>query len=134
MIDTTYGEVQQAYNALTALSREGLEVRLAVALKWKRILGLLKPLVQQMDELVNEVLEKHAARDENGKMVEGERPGTVRVADVRAYNEAVSEILKTPVQVGSDQVETADFGDGEKLVSSSLAMSLGDLGAFFKEN
>lgn len=132
-IKATYGEVRQAYGALMGMSREDLKIKLAVVLKWKRTLGVLRPLVEQAEELITELVKEHTLKDENGKPVEGAQPGTVKIADVQAYNDAISEILKTPVEVGCDMVEAGDFGDGEALVSSSLAQTLDALGPFFKE-
>lgn len=133
MINTTYGQVRQAHAALSSLSREDLKVKFAVVLKWKRIAGVMRPLVEQLDELVNDLLKEYAVKDEDGKMVEGDRPGTVKIGDVYAYNEAITEILKTTVDVGCEQVEAADFGDGDTVVSSTLAQRLMELGPFFKE-
>jgi len=132
-IKTTYGEVRQAYAALAAMARDDLRVRFGAALKWKRMLGVLRPLVEGLEELIGEVIKEHAVKDEAGEVVEGDRAGTVRIADVGAYNRAINEILKTPVEVGCDQVEAADFGDSDTLVRSSLAQHLDDLGPFFKE-
>ena len=133
MIQTTYGEIRQAYGALMALSRDDMKVRFAVALKWKRMLGVMRPLVEGAEELIGDVITELAVKDDEGKPVEGERPGTVKIGDVSAYNDAINEVLKTSVEVGCDVVEAADFGDGDALVSSSLAQRLDDLGPFFKE-
>ena len=97
-------------------------------------MGVLRPLVEGLEELIGDVIKEHAVKDENDKPIEGDQPGTVKIADVGAYNDALTEILKTPLEVGSDQVEAADFGDSDTLVSSSLAQRLDDLGPFFKES
>jgi hypothetical protein len=133
VIDTTYGEVRGAYIALTALSREGLQIPLAAALKWKRILGVLRPLVQQSDEQQNELVDKFAKKDDTGKAVEGDHPGTVQLKDTEGFKAAIEEMLAAAVQVGCDRVQAADFGPGDGLVSSRVVELLGGLGPFFEE-
>lgn len=134
MIETNYGEVHQAYAALAEITREKLQIPLAAALKWKRILGVLKPLVAQMEEQQQEFLEKFAQKDEDGKPVQGDQPGTVRLADVAGFQKALQELSEVPVKVGSDLVKPDDFGAGETTVSSRLVDLLGKLGPFFEEN
>lgn len=133
MIKTTYGQVRRAYGALTEISREGLQIPLAAALKWKRILGILKPLVAQMEEQQQEFLEKFAQKDENGKLMQGDQPGTVRLADVQGFQQALEELNEVAVTVGSDLVKPDDFGAGEGTVSSRLVELLGELGPFFDD-
>lgn len=133
MIDATYGEVRSAYVALGALSREGLKIPLATALKWKRIRGVLAPLVEQSDEMLGELVREHAEKDEHGESVKGDQPGTVRLADPAAYSKAVAEALGVAVTVGCDVVSAADFGAADALVSSRLVDLLGELGPFFDD-
>ncbi len=130
MIDTTYGDVTRAYGALTALSRQGMQLQFAVVLKWKRILGVLRPLVQQAEELQQELLEVHAKRDDDSKPIVNEQTGAVKLTNAVAYNKAVTEMLRTPVTVGSDLVAAADFGDQAAQVNSNVAELLMELGPF----
>ena len=134
MITTTYGQVSRAYAALTEITHEGLQIPLAAALKWKRILGVLRPLVTQMEEQQAELVDRFAQKDENGKPVQGDQPGTVRLADVAGFQKALQELSEVPVKVGSDLVKPDDFGAGETTVSSRLVDLLGKLGPFFEEN
>ena len=131
MIVTTYGQMRQAYGALLALTREGVQIKLTAALRWKRILGVLRPLVEQMEEQQRETLDKFTERDADGKPVTGEQPGTVRVTDMAAFTAAIQEIVSTPLQVGCDLVLAGDFGDGDAMVSAGLTQQLVDLGPFF---
>lgn len=133
MIETNYGEVRQAYISLTTLSREKMQITLGAALKWKRILGVLRPLVEQMEELQTEALHQYAEIGADGQPVKGEALGTVRLADVEGYSKAVQEMLATPVQVGSDLVEASDFGEMEKVVDSNLVERLVELGPLFRD-
>ena len=134
MINTNYGEVQAAYGALVNISRQNLQIRLAAALKWKRILGVLRPLVTQMEEQQAELVDRFAQKDENGKPVQGDQPGTVRLADVQGFQKATQELIGVEVTVGSDFVKAADFGASEAVVSSRLVELLGELGPFFEDN
>lgn len=134
MTITTYGELRTAYMALIALTREGLKIPLAAALKWKRIRGVMEPLVQQFDEIQAELVREHQKLDADGKPVAGDQPGSVRIADPAAYNAAITEALESPLTVGCDLVTPADFGDPAGLVSSTLADYLMALGPFFRDD
>ena len=134
MITTTYGQVSRAYAALTEITHEGLQIPLAAALRWKRILGVLKPLVAQMEEQQGELVDKFALKGEDGKPVQGDQPGTVRLADVQGFQKATQELIGVEVTVGSDFVKAADFGASEAVVSSRLVELLGELGPFFEDN
>ena len=133
MINTTYGEVRQAYAAITTLTRAELQIPLAAALRWKRVIGVLRPLVEQASEMQDELLREHAEKDAAGEMVAGDQPGTVRLRDMRAYSAALRELNDVPVTVGCDTVREADFGAGDALVGSGLVASIIDLGPFFEE-
>ncbi len=133
MITTNYGELRTAYFALVNLSREGLKVPLATVLKWKRMRGVMQPLVEQFDETSADLVREYSEKDADGKPVAGDQPGTVRIADVPGYNKAMVEALDAQVQVGCDLVTAADFGDPGALVSSTLAEHLAGLGPFFKD-
>ena len=132
MINTNYGEVQAAYGALVNISRQNLQIRLAAALKWKRILGVLRPLVAQADEQRDELIERFAQKDEDGKPLRGDQPDTIRLADTEGFSAAMREMAETALQVGSDKVKLADFGDPDALVGSNLVALLFELGPFFE--
>lgn len=133
MITTNYGELRTAYVALVNLSREGLKIPLSAVLKWKRIRGVMQPLVEQFDEMSAELVREYSEKDAEGKPIQGDQPGTVRIADVAGYNKAIQEALETEVTVGCDYVTAADFGEPDVLVSSTLAEHLANLGPFFKD-
>lgn len=133
MITTNYGQVRRAYGALTEISREGLQIPLAAALRWKRILGVIKPLVLQMEEQQSELVDKFSLKGEDGKTIPGDQPGTVRLADVEGFQKAIQELSEVAVTVGSDLVKPDDFGAGEGTVSSRLVELLGELGPFFDD-
>lgn len=133
MIETTYGQVSRAYTALTEITREGVQIPLSAALRWKRILGALKPLVAQMEEQHAELVGKFALKDENGKPVQGDQPGTVRLADVQGFQKAIQELGEVAVKVGSDLVKPDDFGAVEGTVNSRIVELLGELGPFFDD-
>ncbi len=133
MITTNYGELRTAYVALVNLSREGLRVPLAAVLKWKRIRGVMQPLIEQLDDTLADLVREYGEKDADGKPVPGDQPGTVRIADVAGYNRAMTEALAAQVQVGCDLVAAEDFGDPAALVSSTLAEHLAGLGPFFKD-
>ena len=133
MITTTYGELRTAYVALVSLSREGVKVPLSAALRWKRIRGVMQPLVQQFDETQQELVNEYGEKGADGKPVEGDRPGTVKIADVAGYNKAITEALGTEVTVGCDMVLAADFGEPDALVSSAIIEHLAGLGPFFHD-
>lgn len=133
MITTDYGTLRAAYVALVNLSREGLKVPLSAVLKWKRIRGVMHPLVEQLDETLADLVREYSEKDGDGQPVQGDQPGTVRIADVAGYNKAVTEALDAQVQVGCDLLTAADFGDPATLVSSTLAEHLAALGPFFND-
>lgn len=124
-IQTNYGQVRAAYIALTSLSREGLQIKLAAALRWKRILGVLRPLLEQMEEQQRELEAAHS-KPAKGKKDETE-------LDMPAFNTAIAELFAVPCEVGSDLVLAADFGAADGIVSSKLAALLMDLGPFFAD-
>lgn len=133
MIDTTYGEVRTAYEALRGLTREGLQVPLRVALKWRRILGNLRVLVEQMEEQQIELINQYAEKDAEGKAVAGDQPGTVRLADVPGFNKAIKEMNTAAVQVGCERVTLADLGSEDSTVNSRVTELLEGLGPFFED-
>lgn len=133
MIDTTYGEVRAAFAALTGLSRQGLQIPLAAALKWRRILGVLRPLVEQMEEQKAELIDQFTEKDADGKAVKGDQPDTVRLNDVEGFKKALQEMSETALQVGCDKVLPTDFGATDGIVSSSVVELLAELGPFFED-
>ena len=133
MITTNYDELRTAYIALVNLSREGLKIPLSAVLKWKRIRGVMQPLVEQFDETSAELVREYSEKDADGKPVQGDQPGTVKIADVAAYNKAITEALETEVTVGCDLVTAADFGEPDALVSSAIIEHLAGLGPFFHD-
>ncbi len=132
MIETTYGEVNNAYAALTALSQQNISMQLGAVLRWKRILGVLKPLVEQALELEQEIGQKYLAKDDDGNPIEvGE--GRYKIADQAAYVAEMQALQKEPVAVGSDYVYVADFGADDTKVQSTLVNMLTALGPWLKE-
>lgn len=133
MTNTNYGEVRSAYLALRDLSQQGLQIPLEAALRWKRILGVLRPLVEQLEELQQQTLDQFSMRDEEGKAVQGDQPGTVRLSDPRAFEMALRQMSETTLEVGADKVLVSDFGDTEAMVSSGVVVLLAQLGPFLDE-
>ncbi len=132
MISTTYGDIRNAVAAINALTQLDLKIKFETVLRWKRILGLLKPLLEQFEELEQEVGQKHMLLDkETGAAIE-ESPGRYKVKDPLAYNREMKELRQVPLEVGSDQVKLTDFRQDED-VQSALVNILFALGPFLQE-
>lgn len=132
MIETTYGAVRNAYAALTALSQQNISIPLGAALRWRRILGVLRPLVEQSAELEREIGQRHLAKGDDGKPIQiGE--GRYQIADPDAYMADMRTMEHEPVTVGSDYVLVADFGEAATVVQSSMVGLLEALGPWLKE-
>jgi hypothetical protein len=132
VIETTYGAVRNAYAALGALSQQNISIPLGAALRWRRILGVLRPLVEQSAELEREIGQRHLAKGDDGKPIPlGE--GRYQIADPDAYMTDMRVMEKEPVTVGSDYVLVADFGETATVVQSSMVGLLEALGPWLKE-
>lgn len=132
MIETTYGEARNAYQALSAIMEMDIRIPIKASLRWKRIMGLLRPFVDQFGELEQEIQLRYVEKDEDGRPIEVS-PGQVRIAQehIEAYVADIREAAEEKIKVGSDQVLAADFGEGE--VPAKLVRLLLLLGPFLED-
>lgn len=130
-IEASYGQIRAAVLALHALGNQPLGVdekgNTAVlvlpfrcALKIKRMLGLLKPLLAQAEELEAGIYERAGLKE--GDSI----PPAVRKMAGALYQEEC--------EVGSETLSAADLGIGnDDRVPAALALVLADLGPFWTD-
>lgn len=126
-VETTYGKVHAAYAALLGLvqGRVGTDdgwkpqLPLTTILRYKRIMGVLRPLAVDYEEMRGELFEKV------GYEGVGPVPKSVR--------EELRRITDESVTVGVDTINTSDFGNTDKLPVSMIGFFM-DVEPFLKED
>jgi hypothetical protein len=131
-IETTYSKVHAAYVSLLTLVQgrigsptgdgDGYKptLPLTTILRYKRIMGLLKPFAADYEELRSELFEKFAYSG-SGYMS-------------KELREELRKLADEPVPaIGSDLVSTEDFGSADKLPVAMIGFFM-DLGPFLKED
>ena len=128
-MEVTYRDVRKAWFALSALAQGNLrdgdktyspKLKMATNLKIKRMMGVMKPLVEQVQEEEKAILAKYPEWEKNPNDVPQE------------MDDELGEVYDAPCSVGCDRLNEADF-DSVDTAPSVLIGVLVDLGVFFDD-
>lgn len=86
------GELLSLHRALVAIAESAHDGASLLAVQAGFIRRSLAPQVEAIQETLDKIVEAHAEKDEKGQIVSPE-PGTVKIADVKAFNEAQAPVL-----------------------------------------
>lgn len=87
------GELLSLHRALVAIAESSHEGGLSLlAVQAGYVRRSLAPQVDSVQEALDKIVEAHAEKDEKGQIVSPE-PGTVKITDVKAFNEAQAPVL-----------------------------------------
>lgn len=120
-LEVSYDELSDLYPAVEQLAGQPLYVSAALAVRDVR--SALRPDWERFNEIYREIITRHAERDEDGSVVEGENPGTVQLEDPEAANEEIGELLSESTEVEVDPVDVSALdksGDEVEISPQSL--------------
>lgn len=130
-IEVSYHQIRDAFDSLRLLASGRIvgdtgPVRLSFAtiLKAKRVLGTLRPLVEQSNELLRDLQAKYGWEDDRGEFSDEK--------DQKKFEADAGTLLKTRLPIDCEQFSESDFSE----VSSAPSVLIGildSLGPFWRD-
>src|SRR5438270_926657 len=93
LVTLTNRALLSTINTLRLINEKNPEVPGLTAYKLTKLFNALKPEGSTAEQAIQSIGMAHAARDENGDIVPGEKEGTIKIANAEAYMTAVNAVL-----------------------------------------
>lgn len=100
------GEIQKIYVGLNGIL--GKRIPMKVGFIINRNLKKMQPIIEDLDRVRNEAIEKYAEYDEEGKPLAVENGG-IRIKDVEGFTSTINDVLDSDIDIEFDKFSMEDL-------------------------